>query len=159
MANKLTLAYIMTLSVVFAFTLFTPFITPYNRALYLQLADAIHEGTAHEFSPLPTQSQNPSLNQPLAPMSTPEPKGNITQTIANQFPSSALDGIVLVDYESPTMIVMEGDAITVGRMFNTNLWKAVDLLRNDYGYNLDKVVVNGLGTSANPDRFYIVMTK
>jgi hypothetical protein len=27
--------------------------------------------------------------------------------------------------------------------------------RND---NLDKVVVNGLGTRDNPDRFYIVMT-
>jgi hypothetical protein len=58
------------------------------------------------------------------------------------------------------MVVLHGNALGPAAIENNvNLWKAVDLLRNDHGYNLDTVVINGLGSSENPDRFYVVMTK
>jgi hypothetical protein len=45
-------------------------------------------------------------------------------------------------YESPTTVVLKGDSLTVVGEYNTNLWKAVDMLQIDHGYNLDKVVIN-----------------
>jgi hypothetical protein len=42
---------------------------------------------------------------------------------------------------------------------NTSFWKAVELLEHDFGYKLDKFAVNGLGSEANPERFYVVLTK
>jgi hypothetical protein len=44
-------------------------------------------------------------------------------------------------YESPTTVVLKGDSLTVVGEYNTNLWKAVDMLQIDHGYNLDKVVI------------------
>lgn len=89
------------------------------------------------------------------------PRGNISTLIEQQIPGTQQipEGFVYVLYESPTTVVLKGDSLTVLGEYNTNLWKAVDMLQNDHGYNLDKVVVNGLGTRDNPDRFYIVMTK
>lgn len=80
--------------------------------------------------------------------------------IEQEFMSNAIiEGEVFVNYESPTTIVLHGDALSPALYYNTNLWKAVDLLRNDHGYKLNKVLINGLGTDANPERFVIVMTK
>ena len=89
------------------------------------------------------------------------PRGNISTLIEQQIPGTQQipEGFVYVLYESPTTVVLKGDSLTIVGEYNTNLWKAVDMLQNDHGYNLDKVVVNGLGTRDNPDRFYIVMTK
>lgn len=89
------------------------------------------------------------------------PKGNISRLIEQLSPGTEQipEGFVYVVYESPTTVVLKGDALTVVGEYNTILWKAVDLLENNHGYNLDQVVVNGLGSKDNPDRFYIVMTK
>ena len=84
-----------------------------------------------------------------------------------EFIGSALRlGLVEVVYESPTIVVLKANALTSEAAFdisaarnNVNLWIIIDLLRNDLGYNLDKLVVNGLGTGDNQDRFYVVMTK
>lgn len=100
-----------------------------------------------------------SSNQSQFTTSEP-PKGNISRMIDQEFmPTAMLEGLVFVNYESPTIVVLHGDALSTASNYNTNLWKAVDLLRNDHGYNLDKVLINGLGTDANPERFVIVMTK
>ncbi len=64
-----------------------------------------------------------------------------------------------VIYQSPTTVVLRGEALTTLLENNVIFWKAVDLLKNDYGYALDKLVVNGPGTENNPERFYAVMTK
>ena len=105
-----------------------------------------------------------SSNQTESTSVSSEPKGNISRLIEQEFgrpeSPSVRFGLVFVIYESPTMVVLHGDALGPGAIENNiNLWKAVDLLRNDYGYNLDNVVVNGIGSSENPDRFYIIMTK
>jgi hypothetical protein len=72
-------------------------------------------------------------------------------------PSSIL--YVDVYYQSNQTIVLQGDALTSARESNKEFWKAIDLVEHDFGYKLDKVVVNGIGSEPNPDRFYVIMTK
>jgi hypothetical protein len=38
-------------------------------------------------------------------------------------------------------------------------WKAIEILEHNFGYKLDKLVINGLGSEANPERFYAALTK
>jgi hypothetical protein len=44
-------------------------------------------------------------------------------------------------------------------VYEEGLLKAGEILKHDFGYKLDKFVVNGLGSEANPERFYVIMTK
>jgi hypothetical protein len=38
-------------------------------------------------------------------------------------------------------------------------WEAIDLLEDSYGYKLDSVLSSGMGSVANPTRFFAVMSK
>ena len=65
-----------------------------------------------------------------------------------------------VYYQSNETVVLKGYAETfITGKPNIYLWQAVDLLKHQFGYKLDKVLVNGLGSEANPERFYVIMTK
>jgi hypothetical protein len=64
-----------------------------------------------------------------------------------------------VVYESPTMVVLYGDLLNFGLNYNQNLWKAAEPLRNDYGYDIIDTLVSGIGSDANPERFYVILAK
>lgn len=76
---------------------------------------------------------------------------------------------VKVMYESPTTVVLGGDLIASDRdvdtrlqpstHWNGDLWAAMDLLKNQYGFKLQQVMTNGVGSVGNPTTVYILMTK
>jgi hypothetical protein len=67
-----------------------------------------------------------------------------------------------VYYQSSETIVLRGDALdpkATPLVGNVKLWRAVELLKHDFEYKLDKFVVNGISSEVNPERFYVIMTK
>ena len=89
----------------------------------------------------------------------------MTSIIAQQFPekvdpSVSMSAIspVAVRYESPNSVVIGGDLIFNG-FFNTDLWKAMDLLKDQYGFKVQQVITSGVGSVGNPTTVYILMTK
>ena len=66
---------------------------------------------------------------------------------------------VFVKYESPTTILISGDLITEDRFFNSNVWNAMDMLKNEHGFKLQNVMTSGVGSEGNPTVVYILMTK
>lgn len=67
---------------------------------------------------------------------------------------------VYVKYESPTTILIRGDLITItAQDFNSDLWEAMDLLKNQYGFKLQQVMTSGVRSEGNPIVVYILMTK
>ena len=72
-------------------------------------------------------------------------------------------------YESPNIIILGGDLIASERdvdtrlqpstYWNTDLWAAMDLLKNQYGFKLQQVMTNGVGSVGNPTTVYILMIK
>jgi hypothetical protein len=44
-------------------------------------------------------------------------------------------------------------------MFNSDLWSAMDLLKNQYAFKLQHVMNTGLGSVGSPTNVYILMTK
>lgn len=43
--------------------------------------------------------------------------------------------------------------------YNPVIWKVIEMVKQEFGYSIDNIVVNGIGSSDNPDRLYVVMTK
>ena len=66
--------------------------------------------------------------------------------------------LVHVLYESPKKIILGGYLIEAGD-FNSDLWQARDLLKNQHGFKMDQVITSGIGTEANTTKVYVVMTK
>jgi hypothetical protein len=65
-----------------------------------------------------------------------------------------------VYYQGNETVVLKGYAQNpITGEPNTKLWQAVESLKHQFGYKLDKVLVNGLGSEANPERFYVILTK
>ena len=62
--------------------------------------------------------------------------------------------LVLVDYDGNNRIVL-----TFYETESRYGWEAIDLLEDDYGYKLDSILSSGLGSVANPTRFFAVMSK
>ena len=72
---------------------------------------------------------------------------------------------VEVVYESPTTIMLSGELLstispesTIG-FFNSGIWAAMDLLKNQYGFKVQQVMTSGQGSVGNPTKVYILMTK
>jgi len=64
---------------------------------------------------------------------------------------------VQVNYESPSTVLISGELINSEHgTFNSKLWQAMDLLKNQYGFKLQNVMTNAVG---NPKNVYILMTK
>ena len=53
----------------------------------------------------------------------------------------------------------ESDASAEDLEYNPVLWKVIEILKQEFGYSIDNIAVNGLGSRDNPDRLYVVMTK
>jgi hypothetical protein len=67
---------------------------------------------------------------------------------------------VHVNYESPSTVLMSGGLIeSQFSRFNSDLWEAMDLVKNQYGFKLQNVMTSGLGSVGNPTVVYILMTK
>lgn len=66
---------------------------------------------------------------------------------------------VFVEYESPTTILIRGDLIGTGHKFNSDVWNALDFLKNQHGFKLQQVMTSGVGSEGNPTVVYILMTK
>ena len=73
---------------------------------------------------------------------------------------------LIIIYQSPMMVVLKGDVVSASpgtSMFKTNynnvFWQAIEILRQEFGFTLDKLVVNGFGSVINPERMYAVMVK
>lgn len=104
--------------------------------------------------------------------------GNMSTVIEDKFTREIGTGQVMppvshswveVMYESPNTIILGGDLIASDRdvdqrlqpsdHWNTDLWGAMDLLKNQYGFKLQQVMTNGVGSVGNPTTVYILMTK
>lgn len=67
---------------------------------------------------------------------------------------------VHVNYESQSTILISGDLIDSDlNRFNSELWQAMDLLKNQYGFKVQEVMTSGVGSVGNPTTVYILMTK
>ena len=73
---------------------------------------------------------------------------------------------LIIIYQSPMMVVLKGDLVSASpgtSLFKTNynnvFWHAIEILRQEFGFTLDKLVVNGVGSVINPERMYAVMVK
>ena len=53
----------------------------------------------------------------------------------------------------------ESAADTSDLEYNPVIWKVIEMLKQEFGYSIDNIVVNGIGSRDNPDRLYVVMTK
>jgi hypothetical protein len=49
-----------------------------------------------------------------------------------------------IDYVSPSAVVI-GSVSAAILNSPTDFWKAIDILKNDYNFNLDKLIINGAG--------------
>jgi len=86
-------------------------------------------------------------------------------TFQQRLGSNFTTNLVIV-YQSPTMVVLKGDLVSASpgtSLFKTNynnvFWHAIEILRQEFGFNLDKLLVNGFGSVINPERMYAVMIK
>ena len=73
---------------------------------------------------------------------------------------------LVIIYQSPMMVVLKGDLVSASpgtSLFKTNynnvFWHGIEILRQEFGFTLDKLVVNGFGSVINPERMYAVMVK
>ena len=71
---------------------------------------------------------------------------------------------VKVVYESSNTTLLQGGLIisqfnTPDLMFNSDLWSAMDLLKNQYGFKVLRITTSGVGSQGNPTVVYILMTK
>jgi hypothetical protein len=73
---------------------------------------------------------------------------------------------LIIIYQSPMMVVLKADLVSASpgtSMFKTNynnvFWNGIEILRQEFGFTLDKLVINGFGSVINPERMYAVMVK
>jgi len=70
---------------------------------------------------------------------------------------------VHVDYESPSTVLISGHFFNSNRggtnTFNADLWQAMDLIKNQYGFKLQNVMTGGAISENNPITVFILMTK
>lgn len=84
------------------------------------------------------------------------------RNIYNNATSSLIEtpATVYVNYESSSSILISGELINQQfSRFNSDLWEAMDLLKNQYGFKLQNVMTSGVGSVGNPTVVYILMTK
>jgi hypothetical protein len=91
---------------------------------------------------------------------------NVAKVIKDKYTTTDADGVpyVRVVYESSNTTLLQGELIvsqfnTPDLMFNSDLWSAMDLLKNQYGFKVQHVMNTGLGTVGSHTNVYILMTK
>ena len=90
----------------------------------------------------------------------------LAKLINDTFAAIDYDGIpyVRVPYESNNTILLQGELLasqfnTPDLTFNADLWAAMDLLKDKYGFKLQQVMTSGVGSVGNPTKVYLLMTK
>ena len=65
--------------------------------------------------------------------------------------------IVKVDYESDSMIVLEGNKNYISQINGSVVpfWESIDIVKNQ-GYSLKEIITLGTGTNDNPTIFYAI---
>ena len=63
-----------------------------------------------------------------------------------------------VKYESQTSVIIGGDLI-FSYHFNTDLWKAMDLLKSQNGFKTQQIITSDVGNVENSTTFNIVIAK
>jgi hypothetical protein len=106
---------------------------------------------------------------PIVEAQSPQNATSITNLIKEKYNrGTKIPGLeqaeyfVQVRYESPTTVVLEGDLIgsqVSGYFFNSDLWSAMDLIKNQYGFKQTQIFTSGMGSQGNPTVVYIVLTK
>jgi hypothetical protein len=78
---------------------------------------------------------------------------NLSKVIKDKYTTTDADGApyVRVVYESSNTILLQGELIatqfnTPDLVFNSDLWSAMDLLKNQYGYKLQQIMTTGIGS-------------
>ena len=100
----------------------------------------------------------------LSQLSDVNAQQSFAQITKEKFPdkvdpsTSCFAATVEVKYESPTIVLLEGDLI-FGGSFNTDLWAAMNLLKSVHGFKIQQVMTSGVGSVQNPTAVYILMTK
>ena len=91
---------------------------------------------------------------------------NLSKVIQDKYTTKDADGLpyVRVVYESSNTTLLQGELIvsqfnTPDLMFNSDLWSAMDLLKNQYEFKVQHVINTGLGTAGSPTNVYILMSK
>ncbi len=86
-------------------------------------------------------------------------------TFQQRFGNNYTANLIII-YQSPMMVVLKGDLVSASpgtSLFKTNynnvFWHGIEILRQEFGFTLDKLVVNGFGSVINPERMYAVMVK
>jgi hypothetical protein len=100
-----------------------------------------------------------SLDSANAEVGSPTPPNS---PITAYVDSDTFYHVVHVLYESNSTLVMYGDLVADyggHQEPNTDLWKAMDSVKQRYGYHLQEVMTSGQGSVANPTTIYLLMTK
>lgn len=91
---------------------------------------------------------------------------NLVNVIEDKYTRTDSDGVpyVKVVYASPNTVLLQGELIvtqfnTPNFTFNSDLWSAMDLLKNQYGFKVEQVMTSGIGSQGNPTFVYILMMK
>src|SRR4029078_4879247 len=73
---------------------------------------------------------------------------------------------LIIIYQIPMMVVLKGDLVSASpgsSYFKTNyndvFWHGIEILHQEFGFALDKLLLNGCGWVINPERMYAVMIK
>ena len=104
------------------------------------------------------------IQQLVTPSAAAQQIINNTQTECIQAQFSPRKCVILV-YESPTTVVLNGQALifggsaeSIGNYPNPFLWKAVDGFKAQ-GYSITAIEIGGAGNKSNADRFHVIMSK
>ena len=91
-----------------------------------------------------------------------QPPVNIAKVIQDKYTTKVADGVPYVGVvsESSNTTLLQGELIvsqfnTPDLMFNSDLWSAMDLLKNQYGFKLQHVMNTGVGSVGSPTNVYI----
>jgi hypothetical protein len=82
---------------------------------------------------------------------------NFTQLFKEKLPSPFANIEINVLYQSNKTVVLEGEKIPLGLEENTNIWRAVDLVKQQ-GYVIDSVLLTGQGSKGNPHDYIITLS-
>jgi hypothetical protein len=105
-----------------------------------------------------------SIQQLVTPSAAAQQIINNTQTECKQAQFPPRKCVILV-YESPTTVVLNGEALifggsaeSIGNYPNPFLWRAVDAFKAQ-GYTISAIGMSGAGNKSSPNEFHVIMSK
>jgi hypothetical protein len=79
---------------------------------------------------------------------------NITDILIDNYP------FISVEYEDSSNVVIKADegSLLLANGTLAPFWEAIDKAQG-HGFKLDEIATSGMGSQANPTRFYAIMSK